>query len=118
MEELIIPMTEFQVGPAYFVRRNVVSQIDPTHPEAWADFDLDALWPFFFIQDMAVIQRHDGQSLIDIGWHPDGEKEGFFRLEIVPKDIDGSFDHGNETNYTFETRSLQALVEKVRDITS
>jgi hypothetical protein len=44
-----------------------------------------SIWALIFVQDLLQLINHRDGSLIDVGWYPDGDVEGSYKVELVPK---------------------------------
>ena len=77
----------------------------------------DRRWLFFFVEDILYIytdhtrkrnkQVETQRLAIDLGWYPDGDPEGAFRLEAI---LDEDWEN---PLLTFESRSRQEIVDTI-----
>ena len=67
----------------------------------------DRAWLFTYVEDMLYLMREGRtQTLaLDLGWYPDGDPQGAYRLEAI---LDGNWE---EPLLSLTTRSTQEVTE-------
>ena len=48
----------------------------------------DAAWQFTFVQDILYMRKRSGDQMVhlDLGWYPDGDPDGSYRLVAILND--------------------------------
>ena len=48
----------------------------------------DAAWQFTFVQDILYMRKRSGDQMVhlDLGWYPDGDPDGAYRLVAILND--------------------------------
>ncbi len=112
MRKLSFEIVDIEVGPGWKLTYNTLFNLDPESndltPEELEHYSLGML-----TQDLVQIESNFG--LIDVGWYPDSELDGCFRLRVLKKEGE-SFDWQNPIS-SFETRSLEELIDEMLRIT-
>lgn len=75
---------------------------------------IPSVWALVFVQDLLQLINSKDGSLIDVGWYPDGDAEGSYKIELVPK-IKDELDWVNST-VVCETRSLNELLACIKEL--
>ena len=76
------------------------------------------IWDTHFVEDLFQAEDSTSNHLLDIGWYPGGEADGHFRLVLLKKDSGENEYNWQKPVYQYETRSVDQLVTKLKDITS
>ena len=81
------------------------------------DVDQASAWYSYFVEDLLQIVNEDHGLLLDIGWYPDSDPGGHFRLVMLPKRSDESKRNSYDWKrplINFQTRSLNELLQRIQ----
>jgi len=87
-----------------------------------ADTHNDNVWALYFIQDLLHFKHREDGRLLDVGWYPDSEPNGAYRMVLLTPlsetNDDGSwrYDWRNPI-LEFKTRSLNELKSQIERLT-
>jgi hypothetical protein len=76
------------------------------------------IWDTHFVEDLFQAEDSTSNHLLDIGWYPGGEADGHFRLVLITKDAGESEYNWRQPVFQYETRSVDQLVTKLKNIMS
>lgn len=112
MRKLSFDIVDIEVGPGWKVTYNTLFNLDPESNDlTQEEFEHYSLG--MFTQNLVQIESDWG--LIDVGWYPDSDLEGSFRLRAL-KRLGESYDWQTPIKW-FETRSLMGVWEKIMSLT-
>lgn len=102
-------MQPLRIPTGWNVVWNRLEDIEPeTLPEnskGWLDFSQDIL----FLSKIIKRRKSEETIGIDLGWYPDCDPEGSFRLDVIKN---GDWEH---PFLTFSSRSKAEIVEKMEE---
>ncbi|WP_444943244.1 hypothetical protein ACJJIK_15305 [Microbulbifer sp. ZKSA006] len=110
-----ISLVDLKLGNDWKITHNEFYNIEPKEVDNYKDSKYP-IWSMFFIEDLMQIENSKKELLIDVGWYPDGDKAGMYRLILI-KSIEGSFDWDSPID-TYETRVLKELINKIDSLVS
>ena len=112
-----IPLVRLALSSGWEVKHHQLVEVEPTDADDIVHPQVD-VWELFFSQDLfwAV---HDGNArLIDVGWYPDADRNGRYRLIVaelrraITRSGKPGYGAGRELERK-ETRSLKELVDAI-----
>ena len=110
-----IPLVDFLKATGWFVSLHKLYYLSPNDANQVEGIQTDVtVWDIIFVQDLFEAVNDDKLLLLDVGWYPDGDVNGQFRLELVSKsNLDEDYDWMNPV-MKLETRSIDLLVSTIR----
>ena len=110
-----IPLVDFLKATGWFVSLHKLYYLSPNDANQVEGIQTDVtVWDTIFVQDLFEAVNDDKLLLLDVGWYPDGDVNGQFRLELVSKsNLDEDYDWMNPV-MKLETRSIDLLVSTIR----
>lgn len=102
MEESWKNLQPLRIPPGWVCIWNKLESAEPADvPEG------DSAWLFTYVQDMTYFRREGKEYTIsiDLGWYPDGDPNGAYRLEAI---LDDDWTH---PLLSFTSRSTKEIVE-------
>ncbi len=89
------PLRALRIPAGWRVDYNDFTETPLSHPEAWT----------LALKSSLIMLTHERRGmLVDVGWYPDGEAHGSYRLRVFEGD------HAGVERYAFETRDPSAVV--------
>ncbi|MDY6992847.1 MAG: hypothetical protein SVR94_09630 [Pseudomonadota bacterium] len=110
-----LALVEFNPSKSWMITYNQLHALDPTEVEDYHDTKY-SLWAMFFVQDLLQIENKYNGLLIDVGWYPEADPTGCYKLILVKKNSDG-FDWHNPKE-EFATNNLNNLLFKINKLIS
>lgn len=101
------------VPPPWKITYNTLGNLEPSDVDLAPD--RDTVFAHWFTQDLMQITNEKAEKLIDVGWYPDGEAKGEFKIEVIKRIGEDDFDWSNPL-LQFRTRSLANLLKKIEAI--
>lgn len=82
----------------------------------------EKIWTLYFIQDLLQIKHRQDGRLLDVGWYPDSEPNGAYRLVLLEPLSETGKEGGwrydwRSPIYEFKTRSLDELKSQIERTT-
>ena len=110
-----IPLVDFLKATGWFVSLHKLYYLSPNDANQVEGIQTDVtVWDTIFVQDLFEAVNDDKLLLLDVGWYPDSDVNGQFRLELVSKsNLDEDYDWMNPV-MKLETRSIDLLVSTIR----
>jgi len=101
-----IPLVDFLKATGWFVSLHKLYYLSPNDANQVEGIQTDVtVWDTIFVQDLFEAVNDDKLLLLDVGWYPDGDVNGQFRLELVSKsNLDEDYDHTKTDGQRFALR--------------
>lgn len=109
-----IPTASFKPSSTWRVIYWTLADLDPDEVDRVSDVPEGmTAWDLTFTQDLVQIQSTSGDRLIDVGWYPDGEPTGSYRLELLARDSKSGEVDWEAPLKILETRSLSRVINEL-----
>jgi hypothetical protein len=115
-----IPSIKISCGTEWAITQSKLCSLDPEH----ADEIVEGLppgitiWDLYFVQDLFQAIRIDQSQLLDVGWYPDGARDGHFKLLLVEKCRETDGFNWDSPVRSLQTRSVNEIVRAIKSILS
>ena len=111
-----VQLVDLAVGPNWEVRYNALHNLAPADVPLVEGISSEDVW-MLFSQDLVQIYHRGTRELIDVGWYPDHNPDGLFRLiALDPTTGENNYDWQNP-RLEFETRDLSHLLYQISTLT-
>ncbi len=104
--------------PGWIVRHNRLFDISPDKaPAAVVIGGNITIWSLCFTEDLFQAENESKGRILDVGWYPDADPNGFYKLKVIRFDVQNrnnpdGYEWDNPV-FTCETRSLEHLLTTI-----
>jgi len=110
------PLVNLNLGNGWHTAYHQLYDLDPEAAEDFQFGDM-SVWSFVFVQDLLQLKHEGKKLLVDVGWYPEGDKTGSYKLVLLEGNEKEGFNWDNP-KIEFQTISLDELKNKIRQITN
>ena len=114
MSEKTYEYIKFEPNGEWNINFNKLIDIEPDSIDKHIGENFsNTLWSWAFTED--IFQASNGSHVLDVGWYPDGDPSGGYRLVLIGKTDRGRPDWDNP-EFSLTSRSTAKIVAEIRKI--
>mgnify|MGYP006140622703 FL=1 len=99
-----VPLQPLRISEGWTVEYNTFYEVDADHPDAWT----------LLSESLLQLTHQRRNRLLDLGWYPEGEPDGSFRLCIYAGDFTGQLlFESNSQSRSDITAIIECMLDKV-----